>query len=164
MFCKEHGGFARHVLLDHHWVNPRCGTWALENQQLERGALRGFPGNIPGDTMPGGTDSSAGRRHGDQGCSYRRRGQLLGWGGGLGFYNLLPGAEEMLACSVETFHPSVFHRSQILTLVVGSWPVGPLTHVCHPLPVMSQKWGGLAEANRKGCAVSKSQFRISPTL
>lgn len=46
-------------------------------------------------------------------------GSCLAVGGrGLGYYNLLPGAEEMLACSVETFHPvadgrppSVFHRS-----------------------------------------------------
>lgn len=46
-------------------------------EKLERSALRGFPGHITGDTMPGETDSSAGRRHGDQGCSYRRRGSWL---------------------------------------------------------------------------------------
>lgn len=55
-----------------------------------------------------------------------QEGQLADWEG-LSFYYLLPGADEMPACLVETFYlmaegcaPRVFHTSPILTLVVPS--------------------------------------------
>lgn len=72
-------------------------------KKLERLALRGFPGHITGDTMLGETDR---RRETPwrSGLILPQEGQLVDWEG-LGFYNLLPGAEEMLACFVETFYP-----------------------------------------------------------
>lgn len=89
-------------------INGQAMLWNMSPgelkvvEKLERSALGGIPGNRGHHA---GTDRQQSRETPwRSGLLLPQEGQLVGWEG-LGFYNLLPGPEEMLACFVETFYP-----------------------------------------------------------
>lgn len=179
MCSSEHGGFACCMFTQSHTSapgpslkKPCCERWGIDSG--------GKAGTVGFKRLP--WSHTGGQHAGRDRQQWRetpwRSGLLLPHEGqrldreGLAFCNLLPGAEEMLACFLETpCAPWVYHRTPncdpcgaLVTLWSLYTDLSSLSCVLALLSCLRMGGAWLHETNKKECAVSKSQFRICPTL